>query len=71
MSSARVNPQNPLPVGKALRGALLAKGHTVEAFAQAHGFRIGTVRAVVAGRRGKRGRGKTAEIRTALSILLQ
>lgn len=70
MSPRRVNLQNPLPTGKALRGQLLAKGYTVEAFARERGFSIGTVRAVVAGRRGKRGRGKSAEIRTALSHAL-
>lgn len=67
MSSARVNPQL---TGKALRGALLAKGYTLEAFASEHGFSIGTVRAVVAGRRGKRGRGKTGQIRDAFQKAL-
>lgn len=70
MSSRRVNPQNPLPTGKALRGLLLAQGLTVEGFARQSGFSTGTVRAVVAGRRGKRGRGKSAEITNALRSAL-
>lgn len=48
----------------------MAKGYTLEAFASERGFSIGTVRAVVSGRRGKRGRGKCAEIRTALNHAL-
>jgi hypothetical protein len=69
MPAACVNIQN-FPTGRILRGRLLAEGFTIEAFAKAHGFSIGTVRAVVSGRRGKRGRGKTGEIRDALAKAL-
>ncbi len=71
MRPAAVNANCREDAAHATRAALLARGDTLASFARRHGFKYGTVQAVLHRRRGLRDAGMSRKIRRALQEALK